>query len=112
MDATFGTNNMAMTLFAVLAEVDGTGVPLAYCFMDTYKDNNKGNRHAEPEAIIDILGQFLRPLQASGLDPTFLGTDKDMSEIFAIRQVWPNATIQLCYWHARRAIRAKLTSSR
>jgi hypothetical protein len=49
---TFRTNNVAITLFAVLAEVDGTGVPLADCFMDTFKDNNKGNRHADPGAII------------------------------------------------------------
>jgi hypothetical protein len=32
MDATFGTNNAGMDMFAVLAEVEGTGVPLAYCF--------------------------------------------------------------------------------
>jgi hypothetical protein len=112
IDATFGTNNMAMTLFAVLAEVDGTGVPLAYCFMDTFKDNGHGIRRAEPGATTAILDQFLRPLQDSGFDPTFFGTDKDFSEIAAIRQVWPNARIQLCYWHARRAIRVRLTSSR
>ena len=100
VDATFGTNNMAMTLFAVLAEVDGTGVPLAYCFVDTYKDNNKGIRHAEPGVTTAVLDQFLRPLQASGFNPTFFGTDKDFSEIVAIRQVWPTVTIQLCFWHA------------
>jgi hypothetical protein len=112
IDATFGTNNMAMNLFAVLAEVDGTGVPLAYCFMDTFKDNTHGVRRAEPGAATAILDQFLRPLQGAGFEPTFFGMDKDFSEIVAIRQVWPKATIQLCYWHARRAIRMKLTSSR
>ena len=96
MDATFGTKDMAMDLFAVLAEVDGTGVPLAYCFTELFKDNSSGVRNAEPGATTGIL-EFLRPLQASGFDPTFFGTDKDSSEISAIRQVWPRTTIQLCF---------------
>ena len=112
IDATFGTNNMGMDLFAVLAEVDGTGVPLAYCFTELFKDNDRGVRRAKPGASTGILEQFLRPLQTSGFDPTFFGTDKDSSEISAIRQVWPGTTIQLCCWHARRAVRTKLTSTR
>ena len=32
-DATFGTNHTGMELFAVLAEIDGVGIPLAYCFV-------------------------------------------------------------------------------
>jgi len=112
MDATFGTNNAGIDLFAVLAEVDGTGVPLAYCFMEVVENNNKGERRAMPGAISGILCQFLQHLRASGLDPTFFGTDKDTSEIFAVHQTWPNTIIQLCYWHARRAIRTKLASAK
>ncbi|PVH96191.1 hypothetical protein DM02DRAFT_688395 [Periconia macrospinosa] len=112
IDATFGTNNMGMHLFAVLAEVDGTGISLAYCFMDVFKDNSKGVRQADPGATTSLLEQFLRPLCAAGFNPIFFGTDKDLSEIAAIRQIWPETTIQLCYWHARRAIRMKFASSR
>jgi hypothetical protein len=112
IDATFGTNNMGMHLFAVLAELDGTGIPLAYCFMGICSDNSHGVRQADPGVTTGLLDRFLRPLHKSGFNPTFFGTDKDFSEISAIRQVWPNASIQLCYWHARRAIRSKLTSSR
>lgn len=112
MDATFGTNNAGVDLFAVLAEVDGTGIPLAYCFVDVVENNQKNECRAMPGAISGILCQFLQNLRASGLDPTFFGTDKDPSEIFAVRQVWPNAVIQLCYWHARRAIRTKLASTK
>jgi hypothetical protein len=112
MDATYGTNNKGMELFAVLAEFDGTGVPLAYCFFDVFEDNHKGERNAEPGAIIGILSLFLRPLKDFGLNPTFFGTDKDPAEIFAIGQTWPNATIQLCCWHAERAVRARLRTSK
>ena len=105
MDATYGTNNAGMDLFAVLAEVDGTGVPLAYCFMEVVENDNKGEHRAMPGATGGILCHFLQELRDLGLDPTL---DKDTSEIFAVRQTWPNTVIQLCYWHARRAIRMKL----
>ena len=112
MDATYGTNNKGMELFAVLAEFDGTGVPLAYCFVDVFENNRKGERNAEPGAIIGILSLFLRPLKDFGLNPTFFGTDKDPAEIFAIGQIWPNTTIQLCCWHAERAVRTRLGTSK
>jgi hypothetical protein len=61
-----------------------------------------------PGATSSVLCQFLR---LSDLNPTFFGTDKDMAEIFAVRQTWPNVTVQLCYWHVRQAIRTKLAAS-
>ena len=62
MDATYGTNNKGIGLFAVLARFDGTGVPLAYCFVDVSEDNRKGERNTEPGATIGILFLFLRLL--------------------------------------------------
>ncbi|KAN0070534.1 hypothetical protein V8E54_011403 [Elaphomyces granulatus] len=41
MDSTFGTNNGGLSLFSVLAEGDGTGAPLAYCFVEIFKNNSK-----------------------------------------------------------------------
>ena len=37
--------------------------------------------------------------------PKFVHTDKDMVEIGASRQVWPDAKHQLCWWHQREALR-------
>ena len=93
MDATYGTNNMGADLFAVLAEVDGTGVPLAYCFVDVFKENKKGKRSAEPGTIVDVLIHFLQALKGYHLNPTFFGIDKDSAEIFAVSHVWPGAII-------------------
>ena len=81
IDATFGTNNVGMDLFALLAEFDGTGIPLAYCFLVTISVEH--TRHSEP----GILDQFLRALKAGGLNPAFFGVDKDLSEIAAVKQV-------------------------
>jgi hypothetical protein len=111
MDATFGTNNLGMDLQAVLAEVDGTGVPLAYCFTNLFRDNGRGQRRSESGALAGILVELLQPLRNWGFQPTFVGIDKDPSEIWAVQQVWPETTIQLCYWHAKRAVNMKLTST-
>lgn len=110
MDATSGTNNAGMNLFAVLAEVDGIGVPIAYCFVDVIASND-GVKRADPGALIHILEQFLQRVRQACFNPTFFGTDKDASEIAAVKLVWPETTLQLCYWHAKRAINTKLKDS-
>ena len=66
IDATFGTNNTRMDLFAV-AEVDGTGDPLDYCFLSVFEDNSRQTRRAEAGATTAVISQFLLPLQDSGL---------------------------------------------
>ena len=96
MDATFGTNHAGMDLFAVLAEVDGIGIPLAYCFVGVTPSVG-GTSQAESRGIMHILKQFLRRIQQAGFSPTFFGTDKDISEINAVKHVWQEAKHQLCY---------------
>ena len=39
-------------------------------------------------------------------------TDKDFAEINAAQTVWPEAQIQLCAWHVRRAIKQRLASNK
>ena len=110
MDATFGTNHAGMDLFAVLAELDGTGVVLAYCFVGV-SPSHDGPRRADAGALTCVLEQFLQRIRMAGFNPSFFGTDKDTSEIAAVKLVWPEATLQLCYWHAKRSIRTKLKDS-
>ncbi|CAD7067123.1 unnamed protein product, partial [Tilletia caries] len=105
IDSTYGTNNAGHELFGILAELDGTGVPLAYCFLNT-KDMEADGRK------ISILTEVLQALKGRGLTPTFVGCDKDSAELAAIANVWPTAKVQLCYWHVRRAVRQKLASTK
>lgn len=111
MDATYGTNNSGMELFTVLAEVDGTGTPLAYCFVQKRPPAEGQAQQANPGALGRILEQSPLPLKDAGFQPAFFGTDKDQSEIGAIQMVWPTVKVQLCLWHAKRAIRKKLKDS-
>ncbi|CAK7565191.1 MAG: hypothetical protein SEPTF4163_003101 [Sporothrix epigloea] len=84
MDATYGTNNAGMDLFAVLAEVDGAGIPLAHLFLETVQGDD-GSSNARPGAITVVLSRFLQTLRDAGFNPTFFGCDKDLSEIKAIQ---------------------------
>ena len=110
MDETFGTNNSGMGLFAVLSEVDGAGIPVAYLLYEV-APNHKGEKKAETGAMVYLLQQFLGRLKAFGMQPSFVGHDKDAAEMAAIRIVWPNASLRLCYWHAKRAILKKMQDS-
>ncbi|KAI0993222.1 hypothetical protein K3495_g14962 [Podosphaera aphanis] len=112
IDATYGTNNPGMSLFAVLVELDGTGVPLCYLFLGTKSPDECSKSAQFCGVTISILKNFLQLLRAAGFEPTFFGCDKDRAEISAIRQIWPRTTVQLCYWHAKRAIRKKLKDGR
>ena len=94
IDATYGTNNSGMDLYALLAELDGTGVPLAYLFIK--KESPKGTA-TPPGTLTQVLDRSLRPLKQSGLSPTFVDCDTDRSEINAVEQVWPFAKVQLCF---------------
>ncbi|KAI0996137.1 hypothetical protein K3495_g12043 [Podosphaera aphanis] len=107
IDATYGTNNAGMELYAVLAELDGTGAPMAYLFVE--KNNSFGT--SSPGTMTQVIYQFLRVLDNLGVNPSFVNCDKDKSEINAIEQVWPSARIQLCFWHAKRAVEMKLKKS-
>jgi len=44
--------------------------------------------------------------------PHFAHVDKDMGEIGMLRNVWPSAKIQLCWWHMRKAVRERLAKSK
>ena len=62
IDATYGTNNAGMELYAVLAELDGTGAPMAYLFVE--KNNSSGT--SSPGTMTQVIYQFLRVLDNLG----------------------------------------------
>ena len=73
-----------MILTEVLAELDGTGVPLAYLFISRVASNGP----TESGAMTQILTRFLRNSLHSGFAPSFVECDKDWSEISAAQQIW------------------------
>ncbi|CAG8684631.1 16579_t:CDS:2, partial [Rhizophagus irregularis] len=88
VDATYNTNNLKFELYVVHAEIDGMGFPLAYLFMEN--NGNCGN----------------------GIQPEFFISDKDFAQISAARFVWKNIKVQLCLWHIKKAVEARLSSNK
>src|SRR6266540_2754875 len=85
------TNNLKFELYVVHAEIDGTGFPLAYLFMENHGNCSNGIRTG---TIIYFL------------------TDKDFAQISATRFVWKNIKVQLCLWHIKKAVEARLSNNK
>ncbi|PKY27979.1 hypothetical protein RhiirB3_443922 [Rhizophagus irregularis] len=103
IDATYGTNNLAWELYAIMGVIDGTGFPLSYLIISVGKNRN----------ITGILTQWMQALKERNMrNFPFILTDKDFSEINAAQTVWPEARLQLCVWHLRRAIKQRLSSNK
>lgn len=96
-----GTNGAGYELFAAVAGAEGSGIPLAFLYVQTTAEAAPGSKQA-------ILDSFLSELKKLGVNPEFTLSDKDWSEINAMRAVWPQAKHQLCFWHALRALKQRL----
>ena len=118
------TNKSNFELFVAVGECNRAGVPLAYLLIKTTKDAPK---YAKEKILVDWLGK----LKEQGVNPEFTLSDKDWSEINAMKkvfsytsilfkannnfiqfQVWPKAKHQLCFWHELRAIKQRLSKNK
>jgi hypothetical protein len=88
-------------LFAGVADIHGEGLPLSFLFIDK---KGKGTEGAKQRVLIS----WFTELKELGIDPEFTLSDKDDSEINAMRLVWPLAKHQLCLWHALQALKRRL----
>lgn len=99
------TNRSNCELFAAVAGACGSGVPVAFCLVHTTKEARKGAKQ-------EILTQFLSRLKELQFLPEFTLTDKDWSEINAMRKVWPDSKHHLCFWHALKAVKGRLSKNK
>lgn len=100
------TNGGNFELFAAVAsDANGSGIPLAFMFISTTKDAAPGAKRA-------VLERFLGNLKDLGVHPEFTLTDKDWSEIGAMRVTWDTAKHQLCFWHGLRAVKQRLVKNK
>ena len=100
------TNAKDLELYAVMGEHDNAGFPLAYCLLSTASCLTAGKRKVS-------LTSFMKCVRDRyDVHPKFVHTDKDVAEIRAAQTVWPDSKHQLCWWHLRKAIRARLEKSK
>ena len=93
-----------MELFACVADMDGEGLPLSFLFITT-------EEKAAPLTRQCALIAWMTALRSHRIDPRFTLSDKDQSEINALKEVWPNAKHQLCFWHVLRALKRRLAQN-
>ena len=93
-----------MELFAGVADMLGEGLPLLYLFIATEVD-------AAPLMKQTALIAWMGAIKALGIRPEFTLSDKDQSEINALKDVWPDVKHQLCLWHMLRVIKQCLSKN-
>lgn len=88
-------------MYALLGEGYGSGLPLGFLLIQ-----NKGGQEGGTQRCLEqFIGYFYDRLETI----LFGHTDKNMPEINAFRAVLRAAKHQLCFWHALRAIKTRLS---
>jgi hypothetical protein len=90
-------------LYALLGEVYGSGCPLAYLLLQSDKDGAPGGKERYLRKVLEHVKNKWK------LKPIITLTDKDWSEINALQAVFASSKLQLCYWHALRAVKTRLS---
>ena len=84
IDATYNTSKSPTHLYAIVAQELGYGVPLGYMLMEIHpKEDTRTNAH-KGEAL-ECNRKFYTLAKELGLEPNFVHTDKDFSEISAVQ---------------------------
>ena len=85
----------------MLTEFNQEAYPIAYLYLQPH--GGDGDRKSAIE-------KFLRAVRELNVTPRTFSTDKDKGQISAIRRVFPDCTILLCYWHILKAVKIKMRS--
>ncbi|TFK47321.1 hypothetical protein OE88DRAFT_1636709 [Heliocybe sulcata] len=104
LDSTFKTNAAGYELFAIIAEAHGQSLALGLLF-------TKGIGESEAGSKEKILVEVLTWYKQHAPNVKFTLSDKD-TEINACRTVMPKAKHQLCYWHALKYVRERLSKNK
>ena len=88
-----------------MGEFNNAGFPLSYCLLSTATAIDQRKRTKALAAWAQCVHDKY------SLNSVFIHTDKDMAEIGCSRMVW-DAKINLCWWHLRRAVRARLAKGK
>ncbi|THU77980.1 hypothetical protein K435DRAFT_692671 [Dendrothele bispora CBS 962.96] len=103
LDSAWNTNASHYELYALLGEVYGSGCPLGYLLLQSPKSGEEGAKESYIRAFLEHFKKHYE------LNPSFTLTDKDLSEINAFLEVFPDAKHQLCFWHCLRAVKQRLS---
>ncbi|CAK5267884.1 unnamed protein product [Mycena citricolor] len=105
MDSTWKTNAAGYELYAIVAEANGTALPLAFVFTTSSGNLAEGAKTRMLEQVLQAVGKKCPNI-------CFVHSDKDLSEINAAQSVFPDAKHQLCMWHGPRYVKERLAENK
>jgi len=89
-----------------MAKHNNAGFPLTYCLLSTATTIDQGKQTKA------LSGWMVCLHNKYSICPIFVHSDKDMVEIGCSKLVWPEAKINLCWWHLCHAIRTCLAKAK
>ncbi|KAF9503161.1 hypothetical protein BS47DRAFT_1254322, partial [Hydnum rufescens UP504] len=105
LDGTFTTNMAGYEMSTVMAEANGQGIPLGF-FMHV-STNGTVASGAKGWVLNDFLAYYARKCP----NVKFTLSDKESSEIKAMRTTFPHAKHICCFWHATTYIDEQLAKN-
>ncbi|KAF7314814.1 SWIM-type domain-containing protein [Mycena kentingensis (nom. inval.)] len=85
---------------------DNAGFPLAYCLLSTTSSISLAKRKKSLTAFATCVRDKYN------IQPEFIHVDKDIGEINALRTVFPDAKISICWWHINDAVGKRIKSTK
>ncbi|KAG6826876.1 hypothetical protein H0H92_014080 [Tricholoma furcatifolium] len=104
LDSAWNTNGSNFEVYALLGEIYGSGCPLGYLLLHT----SNSDSGAKERYLTGFLKAFKDACETD-FKPIITLSDKDLSEINALRTVFTESKHQLCFWHCLRAIKQRLS---
>lgn len=87
----------------MLGEIYGSGAPLGYLLVQSSPESAPGGKE---QFLRQLLEHFKTVWKVRAIATL---SDKDWSEINAFLAKYPEAKHQLCFWHALRAVKTRLS---
>lgn len=102
IDLPVNTNAQRYEISALIGEANGQGIPLG--FILHVSTDGTAVEGAKERALDDFLRYFAQKCPRV----KFTLSDKEISEVNAMRTAFPSAKHVLCYWHAIHAVERRL----
>jgi hypothetical protein len=87
IDATYGVTKSKVHLYAIIGDELGYGVPLGFMIVEIHPKEDERTKRLKDE-MLECNRHFYKEAKEMGINPEFVHTDKDFSEITAVCHQW------------------------
>lgn len=94
-----------------MAENAAQAFPVAFVVIRPKPERKKASARIVGQQQQDAMRQFFEQVKVAVPSSSIIHSDKDFGEITVAQQVRPKAHLQICLWHAKRAIERRLRAT-